>query len=100
MSKKSKRIKSKKAFKVKLKPGVIYSITEIVFFLLAFLVIISFSRQGLALRYVNDILISLFSWASIFLPFIFIVFGLLVSKFKTPLSQPNVVVGALLFLFL
>lgn len=60
MSKKSKRIKSKKAFKVKLKPGVIYSITEIVFFLLAFLVIISFSRQGLALRYVNDILISLF----------------------------------------
>jgi len=97
MAKKVKRMKSKKAFKVKLKPGVIYSITEIVFFLLAFLVIISFSRQGLALRYVNDILISLFSWASIFLPFIFIVFGLLVSKFKTPLSQPNVVVGALLF---
>jgi S-DNA-T family DNA segregation ATPase FtsK/SpoIIIE len=97
MSKKSKRIKSNKAFKVKLKPGVIYSITEIVFFLLSFLVIISFSRQGLILRYVNDILISLFSWASVFLPFIFIVFGLLVSKFKTPLSQPNVVVGSLLF---
>jgi S-DNA-T family DNA segregation ATPase FtsK/SpoIIIE len=97
MAKKLKKVKSKNAFKVKLKPAVIYSITEAIFFLLALLFIISFSRQGLALKYVNDFLISLFSWSSIFLPFIFIVLGLLVSRFKTPLSQPNVVVGSILF---
>jgi hypothetical protein len=45
MTKKVKRMKSKKAFKVNLKPGVIYSITEIVFFLLALLVIISFRAR-------------------------------------------------------
>jgi len=38
-----------------------------------------------------------FSWTSIFLPFIFLSFAFLVSKIKTPLSQPNVLVGGLLF---
>ncbi|BCX14516.1 MAG: DNA translocase FtsK [Patescibacteria group bacterium] len=97
MAKKLKRVKSKNAFKVKLKPGVVYSIAQTLFFLLSFLVIISFSRQGLALRSINDILVLYFSWTAIFLPFIFITFGLLISKFKTPLSQPNVSVGAILF---
>lgn len=39
----------------------------------------------------------LFSWSAIFIPFIFISFGLLVSRLRIPLSQPNVVVGTLLF---
>lgn len=97
MIKKRKKLKSKREFKIKLKPRVIYSIVQIIFFLLAFLLIVSFSRQGLILRYVNDIFIYLFSWSSVFLPFIFIVLGFLVSKFEIPLSQSNVVVGSILF---
>lgn len=38
-----------------------------------------------------------FSWATVFLPFIFLSFGFLISKFKNPLGQPNVIVGGLLF---
>lgn len=97
MAKKRKRAKSKRAFKLKLKKATVYSIVQIVFFSLAALVVISFARQGLILRKMNDFLTGLFSWTTIFLPFIFLTFGLLVSKFKTPLSQPNVVIGILLF---
>ena len=97
MAKKRKRTKSKKAFKLKLKKATIYSIVQIAFFSLAGLIIISFARQGLVLVKLNDTLVGYFSWTTIFLPFIFIVFGLILTKIKTPLNQPNVVVGILLF---
>ena len=82
---------------MKLKTGTVHSIAQITFFILAGLVIVSFSRRGLALFRLNDILVSYFSWTTIFLPFIFLTFGLLLSKLRTPLGQPNVVVGILLF---
>lgn len=97
MDKKLKRVKSRRAFRVKLKPSTVYSIVQISFFSLAALIIVSFARQGIILQKFNDFLIYLFSWATIFLPFIFITFGFLVSKLKIPLGQPNVVIGTLLF---
>lgn len=95
--KRKRRSKSKKAFKIKLKKGTLYSISQISFFILAGLIVVSFSRQGLLLVKLNDLLVQYFSWTAVFLPFIFLTFGLLVSKFRTPLSQPNVIVGSLLF---
>src|SRR3990172_4863280 len=95
--KRKKRIKNKKAFRLKLKPATIFSIVQIVFFSLAALVIVSFSRQGLLLSKLNELLISQFSWTTIFLQFIFLTFGLLVSRVKLPLAAPNVLVAALLF---
>lgn len=94
--KKKTRAKSKRSMRLKLKEKTMYSIVQVFFISLAALVIVSFLRQGLILVYLNDFLISYFSWTTIFLPFIFLSFGLLVSKFKTPLAQPNVVVGGLL----
>lgn len=90
-------MKSKKAYKIRLKPQTIYSIAEITFFLIAGLIIVSFSRQGKALIMLNDILVSYLSWSTVFLPFIFLSMGLLVSRMKTPLAQPNVIVGTMLF---
>ncbi|OGM20087.1 hypothetical protein A2714_01515 [Candidatus Woesebacteria bacterium RIFCSPHIGHO2_01_FULL_38_9] len=97
MSKKRKRIKSKRAFQVRLKPATIFSIVQILFFALSGLIIVSFSRQGLVLVQLNDFLIQYLSWTSVFLSFTFLTFGLLVSKFKTPLGQPNVVIGNIVF---
>lgn len=97
MSKKhKKRLKSKKSLRLKLKPATVYSIVQIAFFCLAGLVIVSFTREGLILSKINDFLIEVFAWTTIFLPFIFISCGLLVSKFKNFLSQPNVLVGSVL----
>jgi S-DNA-T family DNA segregation ATPase FtsK/SpoIIIE len=92
-----KRLKNKRAFRLKLKPATVFSIAQIVFFTLAGLVIVSFSRQGLILIKLNEFLVNQFSWTTIFLPFIFLTFGLLVSKVKIPIAAPNVLVGALLF---
>src|SRR3989304_230834 len=97
MSKRRRKTKSKKAFKLKLKPATIYSIVQVTFYILAGLILVSFTRNGLILLKLNDFLIYLFSWSAVFVPFIFITFGLMVSRLRIPISQPNVVVGALLF---
>jgi S-DNA-T family DNA segregation ATPase FtsK/SpoIIIE len=94
---KRKRRKSSRFFKLKLKKGTAFSIVQIIFFSLAALVIVSFARQGVLLVRLNDTFIQYFGWSTIFLPFIFLSFAFLVSKFNTPLGQPNVVIGSLLF---
>ncbi len=97
MAKKRKRLKDKRAFRPKLKTSTIFSIVQVLFISLAFLVVISFSRRGLLLIQINEILLKYFSLSTIFIPFIFLSFGFLVSRFKTPIGQPNVIIGFLLF---
>jgi S-DNA-T family DNA segregation ATPase FtsK/SpoIIIE len=96
MVKKRKRF-TKRAFRLKLKKESVFSISQIVFFAIAALILISFSRQGVALIKFNDIILKYFSWSAFFLPFIFLAFAFLLSKFKFVLGQPNVIVGILLF---
>ena len=96
MSKKHRRF-AKRAFNLKLKRATVFSIAQILFFALAGLIILSFARRGLILIRLNDLLLNYFSWATIFLPFVFLSFAFMLSKIKIPLSQPNVVVGILLF---
>lgn len=96
MSKKHRRF-AKRAFNLKLKRATVFSIAQILFFALAGLVILSFARRGLILIRLNDLLLTYFSWSTVFLPFVFLSFAFMLSKIKIPLSQPNVVVGTLLF---
>lgn len=93
---KKRRRSSKRSFGLKLKKETVYSIVQILFFALALLVIVSFSRRGLILVRLNDLLVQYFSWSSVLLPFIFLSFAFLLSKIKIPLAQPNVIVGILL----
>ena len=88
---------TKRGFRLKLKKESVFSISQIVFFAIAGLILISFSRQGVILLKFNEILLKYFSWSSIFLPFIFLAFAFLLSKVKFVLGQPNVIVGSLLF---
>lgn len=96
MLKKRKRF-SKRGFHLKLKRETVFSIAQVFFFALSGLVVISFSRQGVVLVRLNDFLVTLFSWATVFLPFVFLSFAFLISKIKIPLGQPNVIIGSLLF---
>jgi len=88
---------TKRGFKLKLKKETVFSISQIFFFALAGLILISFSREGAILFKFNDFLWNYFSWSSFLLPFIFLSFAFLVSKVKFSLGQPNVIVGGLLF---
>jgi len=78
---------------LKLKPSTIISVVQVGFFVLAGLVVISFTRQGAILVRLNDFFVRELSWASLFLPFVFVSIGLFLSKLETPFSQPNVIVG-------
>jgi S-DNA-T family DNA segregation ATPase FtsK/SpoIIIE len=88
---------TKRGFRLKLKKETSFSIAQIIFFALSGLILISFSRQGAILLKFNDLLVTYFSWSSIFLPFIFLAFAFLMTKVKFPLGQPNVIVGGILF---
>jgi S-DNA-T family DNA segregation ATPase FtsK/SpoIIIE len=96
MAKKHHR-KSKKAFKLKLKQGTVFSIVQVLLLALAILVIVSFSREGKILVRLNDYLVEMFSWTTIFLPFVLISAAFLISKFKIAIGQPNVLIGSLIF---
>lgn len=87
----------KSSFNLRLKKHTIVSIGQILCFAIAGLIIVSFSRQGFILESLNSALISRFSWTSLFVPFFFIVSGLMMSRLKTPLSQPTVLLGSVLF---
>ena len=97
MAAKKRKKRAKSSFKLKLKKGTIHSIGQVFFFSLASLIIVSFARQGLVLVKLNDLLVSYLSWTTIFLPFVLLSAGFLLTKFKTPFAQPNVLVGSLLF---
>lgn len=80
-----------------IKPEVILSILQILLFVFAALVLVSFSRQGSALVKVNDVLTANFGWSSILLPFIATTAAFLLARSKFALSRPHVTIGALLF---
>ena len=80
-----------------LKRETIVSILQVAAFSVAGLILVSFSRQGSVLVKLNDSLVSYLGWSSLLLPFVFVSLGFLMSKLKTPIGQPNVMVGVLLF---
>jgi S-DNA-T family DNA segregation ATPase FtsK/SpoIIIE len=86
----------KRSFRLKVKKQTVYSIGSLIFFGLAFFVILSFSKQGVLLIHLNDFLTQVFGWGVFLLPFLFLVAGLMLTKFKTPLNEPNVLVGGIL----
>lgn len=96
MAEKRKK-KNRKSYKLRLKKETTQSIAQIVFFALAGLIVVSFTRKGSILLELNNFLLGLFAWTTIFLPFLFVSFGFVLSKFKRPLGQPNVIIGFLLF---
>jgi S-DNA-T family DNA segregation ATPase FtsK/SpoIIIE len=86
----------RKLLRLKLRTDTVYSIASILFFLSAFLVILSFSHQGRVLGLLFNFLLGLFSWCIIFIPFILIICGLLLTRLSIRLTKPNILVGSLL----
>jgi hypothetical protein len=86
-------------FKVKLKQSTIYSIGAVLLISLGLVTWLSFTRKGLLLVSVNDVLLSQVGIVStFFLPFVFIVGGLMLTKLKIALRDPKVFLGSLVCL--
>src|SRR4030042_72741 len=93
------RGRRRKPFKLKLKPTTLYTFSTVGLFILAGVIILSFSRQGPFLTKLYLILTHYFGWGVILFPFLLMVAGLILSRLRWRLVSPNVLVGGLLLLF-
>lgn len=94
---KDRKLKNVESKGISIKPEAMLSILQVFFWAMAGLILVSFARQGSILIKVNDFLTDYFGWTTVFLPFIFLSLGFLISKFKFVLGQPNVAIGIILF---
>jgi len=86
----------RKPFRLKLKKTTLYTFSSVAFFMLASIVILSFSRQGKFLAKLYYLLTYYFGWGILILPFLLIVAGLMLARLQWRISRPNVFMGALL----
>lgn len=83
----------KRRFKLKLKKDALYSITYILLFCSALLVVLSFTRQGVFLSQLNLSLLNIFGWGVVFLVFFLILGGIMLTRFEVPWNQASVLIG-------
>lgn len=90
------RKKKKVVPSVKLKPSTIQSIFFVFFLVLAILSVFSFLPTGPVPESYNLLLINIFGFASVLVPFLLILVAFTFTKLKSPLKEPNVFLGFLL----
>ncbi|OGB85304.1 hypothetical protein A2994_03620 [candidate division Kazan bacterium RIFCSPLOWO2_01_FULL_48_13] len=95
----SRSLLGRKKFHFRLKQSTVYSATAIALFLLAGLVWLSFTKGSAPLAKLNSVLIGNFGiFTALFLPFPFIIGGLMLTKIKSNLAEANALVGSLIIL--
>ena len=85
-------------FKIKLRKNTVYSIFAFGQILLGGLLLLSFTKSGTTLNFLNEALSHFFGGLSFLVPVAFILFGLLFMHLKFALARPNASVGFLIFL--
>jgi S-DNA-T family DNA segregation ATPase FtsK/SpoIIIE len=93
-----RRGRRRKPFKLQLRKETVYTFSSVILFVLAGIIILSFSRQGFFLAQVFDVLTRLLGWGIIFIPFLFLSAGLMLSRLKWQITKPNVFVGTIILL--
>lgn len=86
----------KRRFKLRLKKDALFSITYIMLFCLAFLIVLSFTRQGVVLYQLNAFLLMIFGWGTIFLVFFLLLSGLMLTRLNVPWNHASVLTGGAL----
>lgn len=66
----SRRGRRKNPFKLKIKKEIIYSVVAVLFLLLAAIIMLSFTRSGLVLSNIFEVLFRAFGWTILILPFL------------------------------
>lgn len=91
-----KRGRRKKPFKIKLKKEIIYSIISVTFTVLALIVLLSLSRQGLFLTTIYTVLFAAFGWTLLIVPFLLVSLSLMMTQLKWSITSPTTFLGSLL----
>ncbi len=91
--------RKKSKLKLNLKQETVLSLVAVFFFVLAVLVMVSFTGQGKLLQSLNDLLQRELGMSVIFVPFACIAAGLMLLQSKWAWSKPHVLLGTLLAMF-
>lgn len=89
-----RRGRRRSPFKLRLEKDTVYSLATMILVAAGALVIVAFSREGPILDRLFVLLQQQLGWTVIFLPFLFIVAGLMLTKLKWKITQPAVFVGS------
>lgn len=87
----------KRRFRFHLKKEALFSVSYLLLFGIAFLISISFTRNGTFLYSLNVQLLEWFGWAVVFLVFFLLLSGLMLTQIKVPWNEASVLTGGLLF---
>lgn len=100
MPKKHGSSRKRGGFKLKLKKHTIYSIFGLGLFAAAAMLLLSFTKSGDSLVQLNAMLEQNLGWMGFLFPFLLILFGFMIMRFKKFfLSAPHVAIGYTLFFF-
>lgn len=89
----------RKNFKLKLKKSTVFSLAAVLLFSLSGLIWLSFTRQGVILAHLNQLIIGQIGLiAALFMPFPLITGGLMITKIKASLAEPYVFLGSILII--
>lgn len=85
-------------FKLRLRKETVYTIFSLLLIFTASVSFLSFSRNGVLLTKLNNLLIKNFGWGALFFPAGLFLVGLLLTRMKLRIAKPNITVGFILIL--
>ncbi len=88
----------RKPLKLHVRSETLYSLVALLFFVVAILVIVSFSGQGYILATINNFLVTYFGVTTLLMPFVCVAAGLVMLQTKWAWSKPHVLLGGLLLM--
>ncbi len=91
-----KKGRRSKPYKLNLKKDTMNSVLAVAIMGIGGLIAISFSQQGEFLSKINEIGQQLLGWPLLFVPFILIVGGLMLTQAKLPIASPHVLLGSVI----
>ena len=91
-----KKGRRSKPYKIKLKKDTVNSVLAVLIIGIGALIAVSFSQQGIFLTKVYEVGRNLIGWPLIFIPFIFISGGLMLTSAKLPIANPHVLLGSVI----
>ncbi len=91
-----KKGRRSKPYKINLKKDTVNSVLAVLIMGIGGLIAVSFSQQGVFLTKVYEIGQSFLGWPLIFLPFIFISGGLMLTSAKLSIANPHVLLGSVI----
>lgn len=94
----AKRGRRRALFKIKIRVETIHSLGALFMFALAALTTISFMGKGDILEPLNNVIRQLFGVTALFVPFVFLTAGLVLTGAKWSFAKPQIFLGSVMFL--